>query len=396
MADPVIIDSRESNWISRVTNDGVSNLTGELTTSESWESYSKNSGGVLQYPANLGYDPELKNYVLFDIYEVVGQSVSSTQNPVQSQDGFTIKVDDEEVSLQQAAREGAETTFSESPLAGKNNGQVLTAVGDAAEEGISVFQGGDPTRIAEARRGGLQSFNAASLGFVPSPRRLNVSVALPMPAQLNTNYGFEYEDVDYTGLMNLISAKNALQNMARDGKEVDAQTKELLRKVVSIPSGVIDSLSNIFGSDNVNLTDAANMRRGQAPNKFKEQTFKGVTRRSFSFEWELSPRSEEDATRIYSIIYTFKKYAHPTRSEGGMYLNYPAQFKIGFFTGTALNGLLFRIALCGCTKCEVTYGGSDLTFFRGNSSGAPANTVKLSLEFTELELLTQERIQQGY
>jgi len=59
--------------------------------------------------------------------------------------------------------------------------------------------------------------------------------------------------------------------------------------------------------------------------------------------------------------------------------------------------------MCACTKCEVTYGGDELMFFRDfervtdpNIRGAPANVIKLSLEFTELELLTRERIQQGY
>ena len=405
-----IIDSQERAWISKLTNEGVVNLAGDFLSAESWERYIKNSGGLLQYPPNLGYDAELQNYVLFDIYEVIGQSLSVNQNKTEEKDPFL-------EAAERDASEGTEKLFSEGKKSLEENVDIepseqLTEVGvdTALEQTFGVLNvNTDPALLKRAKEGkGIISYNAASLGFAANPKRLNVSIALPMPAQLNTNYGFEYEDVDYTGLMNLIAAKNALTSMARDGNEVDATTKELLRKVTSIPSGVIDSLSNIFGSDSVNLVDAANMRRGQAPNKYKEQTFKGVTRRSFSFEWELSPRSREDALRIYSIVYAFKKYAHPSRTEGGMYLNYPAQFKIGFYTRSELNDFLFRIALCGCTKCEVTYGGEDLSFFRdflatsepftteSSFFGSPANTIKLSLEFTELELLTQERIQQGY
>jgi hypothetical protein len=385
------------------------NLAGDFLSAESWERYIKNSGGLLQYPPNLGYDAELQNYVLFDIYEVIGQSLSVKQNKTEKKDPFI-------ESAEKASSEGVEKVFSDGSKSLEENVDVEVAdelveeVADAVVENTiaPLIVNTDPALLKRAKEGrGIISYNAASLGFAANPKRLNVSIALPMPAQLNTNYGFEYEDVDYTGLMNLIAAKNAITSMA-DGNEVDATTKELLRKVTSIPSGVIDSLSNIFGSDSVNLVDAANMRRGQAPNKYKEQTFKGVTRRSFSFEWELSPRSREDALRIYSIVYAFKKYAHPSRTEGGMYLNYPAQFKIGFYTRSELNDFLFRIALCGCTKCEVTYGGEDLSFFRdflatsepfspqSSFFGSPANTLKLSLEFTELELLTQERIQQGY
>lgn len=410
-----IIDSQERAWLSKLTNEGVANLGGDFLSAESWERYIKDSGGVLQYPSNLGYDAELQNYVLFDIYEVLGQSLDPKQN--QSSSGFTVETEKpgtfwgtnkENKNLEEASKEKTMETFQKSSLG--NSEQLVEAFGDAIAESFNTINVTvDPILAQRAREGkGIVSFNSLSLGFSQNTRRVNLSIALPMPAQLNSNYGFEYEDVDYTGLMNLISAKDALQKMAVEGKEVDAQTKELLRKVAAIPSDIVDSISNIFGSDSVNLTDAMNMRRAQAPNKYKEQTFKGVGRRTFSFEWELSPRSKEDAIRIYSIVYAFKKFAHPSRTEGGMYLNYPAQFKIGFYTRSELNDFLFRIALCGCTKCEVTYGGEDLTFFRDflatsspfspteSWSGSPANTLKLSLEFTEMELLTQERIKQGY
>lgn len=401
-----IIDPQEKAWLSKLTNEGVANLGDDFLSAESWEKYIENSGGVLQYPSNLGYDAELQNYVLFDIYEVLGQSLDPKQN--QSSSGVNLggKTNEEiEEEINKGAKETAEA------LGGENvPTQLGEAIGDAIVQPLLLAEVNvDPILAQRAREGrGIRSSNSLSLGFSQNTRRVNLSIALPMPAQLNSNYGFEYEDVDYTGLMNLISAKNALQKMAVEGQEVDAQTKELLRKVASIPSDIADSISNIFGSDSVNLVDAMNLRRAQAPNKYKEQTFKGVGRRSFSFEWELSPRSKEDALRIYSIVYAFKKFAHPSRTEGGMYLNYPAQFKIGFYTRSALNDFLFRIALCGCTKCEVTYGGEDLTFFRDflatsspfspteSFSGSPANTLKLSLEFTEMELLTQERIKQGY
>jgi hypothetical protein len=416
-----IIDSQERAWIAKLTNEGgIVSLDQSFISTESWERYIKNSGGVLQYPPNLGYDAELQNYVLFDIYEVLGQNllpkIAPNQNPPK-----------EKVKLKGTQRKDIEKTSEEiSGNIGKafdskiNADQLTGVIGDTFAETVTVL---DPeSGMDEEQRNvyreqversrssgtGLESANSLSLGFGGNKSRVNLSIALPMPAQLNSNYGFDYEDVDYTGLMNLISAKNVIQKMAVDGQEVDAEAKEVLRKIASIPTGIVDSLSNIFGSDSVNAVDALNMRRAQAPNRYKEQTFKGVTRRSFSFEWELSPRSREDALRIYSIVYAFKKYAHPSRTEGGLYLNYPAQFKIGFYTRSELNDFLFRIALCGCTKCEVTYGGEDLSFFRdflatsepfsrqSSFAGSPANTIKLSLEFTELELLTQERIQQGY
>jgi hypothetical protein len=163
-----------------------------------------------------------------------------------------------------------------------------------------------------------------------------------------------------------------------------------------------------MGGEGLNLNEFQQAANRQTSNKFSEQLFKGVQRRSFSFSWELVPFSKEDVIRIYSIVYAFKKYSHPKMAGAGMFLDYPGQFKIGFFNGTKQNDFLFRIGMCACTKVDVTYGGKDLIFFRdfeatippfsqsAKAFGAPANSIKLSLEFTELELLTRERIQQGY
>lgn len=408
-----IIDPQEKAWIEKLTNEGIDALGSEFLAAESWERYIKDSGEVLQYPSNLGYDQELQNYVLFDIYEVVGESFKSSQQTKEQREKrkFGKKHQEEtEKKLTENIGKGLSELTGSGDVSSSGEEQILQVSGDyLAETGELITVDVDKRRLEEANRGiGLVSANSLRLGFSQNIRSLNLSIALPMPAQLNSNYGFEYEDVDYSGLMTMIAGTDMLKKMAVEGEEMDAQTKELLRKVASIPQGLVDSLSNIIGSDDVNLVDAMNRRKAQAPNKFKEQTFKGVGRRSFSFEWELSPRSREDALRIYSIVYAFKKFSHPSRTEGGLFLNYPAQFKIGFYSKSVLNDFLFRIALCGCTKCEVTYGGEDLTFFRdfvGISSpftnqnfhyGAPANTIKLSLEFTEMELLTQERIKQGY
>lgn len=408
-----IIDPQEKAWIEKLTKEGIDALGSEFLAAESWERYIKDSGEVLQYPSNLGYDQELQNYVLFDIYEVTGESFKSSQETKEEREQRKFGKKHEEETAEKLTEnigKGMKELTGSGDISNSGETQILEEIGiNLGETAELLSVDVDKRRLEEANRGvGLASVNSLRLGFSQNIRSLNLSIALPMPAQLNSNYGFEYEDVDYSGLMTMIAGTNMLKKMAVEGEEMDDQTKELLRKVASIPQGLVDSLSNIIGSDNVNLVDAMNRRKAQAPNKFKEQTFKGVGRRSFSFEWELSPRSREDALRIYSIIYAFKKFSHPSRTEGGLFLNYPAQFKIGFYTKSVLNDFLFRIALCGCTKCEVTYGGEDLTFFRdfaGVSSpftnqnfhyGAPSNTVKLSLEFTEMELLTQERIKQGY
>lgn len=411
---PEIIDPSEMEWLSRLETAGAfdESASGQNFALRSWKAWDKflETSGLLQYPNNLGFDNKLANYVLFDIYDTGGEALkkenSSITKKKNKKELFGGKIDLDDI------KEDVEDT-TEDALDGAADDDVaeklLKEVGDRVEATINLFDPDvDPQQLANAAAGfGIRSFNQSRLGFGNNVNRIGLSIALPMPAQLNSKYGFEYEDTDFTGLANAVVAAKGLRDAAVDG-ELTPEAKELTRKIVSIPSSVLDSLSNIIGKEDINLTDALNLKERKAPNKFKEQVFKGVERRTFDFEYEFYPTSPEDALRIYAIVYAFKKYSHPKRTEGGLFLDYPGQFKIGFYNKLLLNDFLFRIGLCACTSCEVTYGGDDLNFFRNYTAntgpfspstyvyGAPANVIKMKLSFTELEILTRERIQQGY
>jgi len=406
-----LISAQEQEWLRKLNAAGALGASGqnfELRSSEAWNERVEKSG-LLQYPPRLGYDPELQNYVLFDFYETNGESINKEGSQTD-----TSNLTDSEIEQREDLKGETEKAVQEGikGLGIEPEGQVLEAIGDNVAEQFQNFTPDvDPKQLAIANSGrGLFSYNSVRLGFANKIQRTNVSVALPMPGNIKSNYELEYEDTDFTGLMNVIATKDALRDMAVNGSDLSSEGKEVIRKLVSVPTAVVDSLGSIFSKDGegLNLNEALSMRRRQAPNRFKDQVFKGVKRRSFSFEWDFSPRSINDVLTIHTIAFAFKKYSHPKRTEGGLYLDYPGQFKIGFYNGDSLNDFLFRIALCACTKCELTYGGEDLNFMRSSrvntgafsentaANGAPATTMKLSLDFTELELLTRERIEQGY
>lgn len=405
----LITDAQERSWNQRLTNAGRDPLTQDFSATDDLEAILRNEP-LLQYPSNLGYDPELQNYVLFEIYDTSGQAINNEKRDIGAA-GDNEKflggnsITDFREGLNETATSSAEK-FGGSKSAIDSLG---AAVNETAKDFINIFRpnalGGlndqKVLNLAKSGRGNV-SYNAAKLGFSNRTRPVGTSIALPLPAQLNASYGFDYEEVDFSGLMFLIEAKDALIDASNNGN-IEPQSGELMRKLGKIPSDIIDSVSSIVGSEGAQLESALAMRTRQAANQFKEQVFKGVGRRTFSFEWSLSPRNQKDVIKIYSIVHAFKKYSHPSRTNGSLYLNFPGEFKIGFFNKIDLNDFLFRIGMCACTKCEVTYGGDELMFFRDfekvvnpSIKGAPANVIKLSLEFTELELLTRERIQQGY
>lgn len=126
------------------------------------------------------------------------------------------------------------------------------------------------------------------------------------------------------------------------------------------------------------------------PNPFKAQLFKSMKFRTFSFDYVFLPKDIDEYTQVKKIIHTFKKYMHPVLGSGNKFImKYPAEFNIAYYYKYDVNPELFRISNCALTDLKVEYGGTDFTTFR-RTRGAPTE-ISMKLQFTELELLSQER-----
>lgn len=467
---PIRIDdirgTQEHAWRARLAGNGMVNnaLYRQYTSGEAWDQLLAESQ-VLLFPRSIGQGV-LNNYVLFDIWDTGGEALTKQLSTFpgtisagmkkalrniagqRAGDNFeginataTKHVDEELESIAEEETEKAIKEAAEYGMGGALLGYLAGGAGGALAGGLagvafqnnlgnlaSILQSANGADVTNALQGkGLNSFSSTRLGFANKTQRVGLSVALPMPSTITTNYGIEYDDTDFTGTVTALGAIKAMEAISSGGKATE-EMKEVVRRIGTLPSDITDSLGKIVGAENLNFTKFTEASNRQAPNTFKEQTFKAVKRRSFEFEWEFVPKSEEDAIMIYAIIYAFKKYSHPKMSGGGLYLDYPGQFKIGFFTGTRSNDYLYKMGLCACKEVNVEYGSKEgLDFFRqfeisdppfndippgapnNPTTGAnadskqsrrvqfsPANSLKLKVSFDELELLTRERIQQGF
>lgn len=154
--------------------------------------------------------------------------------------------------------------------------------------------------------------------------------------------------------------------------------------------GAEDLKSNVFGD----IAGTAQATNAIVPNPFKEQLFKSVGFRQFSFDYVFLPRNKSEYDEVQKILKTFKKYMHPTLGAGKIILKYPAEFSIVYCYKLDTNDELFKIANCALTDMKIKYGGEDFITFRG-TPGAPSE-IAMQLTFTELETLTQNRIEDGY
>lgn len=444
----------EIEWGERVgqyNGNGISKINGRIGGAKEWESILRQNSRdnaqddyknrVISYPEELGQigaNERLQNYVFFDIYDTGGEKLKTekgiddlvnlqelsdlAKRPFQELFGLTGGTGPVDTPT---PGEPTDPSFSDTAAVGALVGWLMSGTlagagaGFFAAFGLQEYGGkflanvernkidfSDTNYVDDLIEGKtLESYNSAALGLSNRTQRIGLSIALPMPAQINTNYGMEYEEPDFNGMGTMMAGIRAFSGNSETQNTSDTKS-ELKRKIGSVNFSVLDSLGKIVGSEGINFNQFAQASLREAPNRFSEKTFKGVERRKFNFEWDFSPRSVKDAKQIASIIYAFKKYSHPKLTKGGLYLDYPAQFRIGFFNKLQENDYLFKIGLCACTKCDITYGGDELGFLReirsvnGQSNnhavGAPANTVKMELEFTELELLTRQRIESGY
>tara|TARA_Y100000287_G_scaffold128776_1_gene104183 strand:- start:228 stop:623 length:396 start_codon:yes stop_codon:yes gene_type:complete len=130
-----------------------------------------------------------------------------------------------------------------------------------------------------------------------------------------------------------------------------------------------------------------------------EVVFEGLERRSFSFTFKLMPKSKDEAVNVDNIVRTFRFYSAPSFDGApGTSRTFivPATFDIEYFYQGGRNNFLNRISTCVLESCNVTFGGERVQFFKPLGKGAPPVETSIELQFRELELITREKINEGF
>lgn len=230
--------------------------------------------------------------------------------------------------------------------------------------------------IAEAEQKLGASFSAQT-------RRLSTAIALHNPNTLTTKYTINYEPenleifggiVAGTAALKKASEKKGGSNISKDA--ANQGTAAAIATGLSIPG-----------------TGGFSKLTGLAPNPRKEQIFKGVEFRDFTFEYQFYPRNAQEAANVQNIIYQFKLHMHPEFKDAQNFLYvYPSEFDIFYYNGTQENLYINRHTSCVLTDMTVDYSpnGQFTSFDNGNPT-----QINITLVFKELATLTKEKIQDG-
>ena len=148
--------------------------------------------------------------------------------------------------------------------------------------------------------------------------------------------------------------------------------------------------SKVLASAGVQVSPEAILARGYGviPNANMELLFQSPALRSFSFNWKMTPRDEDEARIIKNIIRFFKQGMAARKMDGSagdasVYLGTPNVFHVQYKTNQDQNMEgLNRIKTCACTGCSINYTPDGV--WSAYEEGQPVSTI-MSLRMQELE-----------
>lgn len=273
---------------------------------------------------------------------------------------------------------GAGASAIKGATAGALAGKFMFEKGTAGAVAGGVLGAGGAALIAS------NTSAPAAAAFSRPQKRLQAAIALYIPNQLSIRYSAgwsEEETAQFSaiaaGAQELIKSVTGDANLKRTGG--------LAQSVLT--AGALGG----FGSTPVPYATEMGIAAGLAANPKKEQAFKNVDFRTFTFEYTFAPRSEDEAKNVFNIIQAFKYHMHPEfKSPDNFLYIYPSEFDIIYYKGGTENLKIHRHTSCVLTELNVNYTPNGV--FTTFPDGTPTQ-ISVTMTFKELMLLTKEAIE---
>jgi hypothetical protein len=169
------------------------------------------------------------------------------------------------------------------------------------------------------------------------------------------------------------------------------------------------------------LADDISLSQGVAINPFLGVSYKSPSLRTIEYSFPMQPKNRKEVEDCLAIIHAFKWHSSPeyagnaankaakAAKEAGVedtgkieefegiidkaILKYPDFFFMESYMGVEKNETIPRFGPAVCTNVSTNYSPQGL--WRTFESGAPVNML-LSLSFQEMEIVTRERLKEGY
>lgn len=342
---------------------------------------SKYDVGSLSYPDDLFASDNNRyggHYVMFYINTLEESKLISNKlvETVETSADEVLRATINQLGVDAANAIGASTAL------GGIGGTILGALGGGGGGGSGVagaLFGGAAAALVSAAAGGKMSRQT---------KRLKTAIALHVPNALSirysTTWGEEETGAFQAAAMLSEGGMKALSEAVTNGT---INTQSLTGPAASVATALALNTPGGIGSG---LSAAS----GLAPNPKKEQLFKGVDFRTFTFEYTFSPRSKKELDNVNRIIDTFKLHMHPEFKDAAAFIFlFPSEFDIQYYHNNQENPYLHRHTSCVLKDMNINYAPNGA--FTSFENGAPTQ-INVQMTFVELAILTKDQILQGY
>ena len=230
----------------------------------------------------------------------------------------------------------------------------------------------------------------------PATRRLDTVITMFMPADVKVSYKSNYTD---TSIGSLTAAGSQLIGEATRGdvsKDTVMKNMEEVFKAASV-DGLVNLLSAIPSLGGAR--EALEMSMGQIVADRMELAFKGIDKRKFAYTFKMMPKSKEEADEVRNIVNKFKFHMLPEmvdQNTRGRLMKYPDTFNIEYMWQGKENSYINKVSECYLESMDVDYGGDRYRTYEGNDEGAPPVETTITLNFAEIELITREKVIEGF
>jgi len=358
----------------------------EFSSSDDFAKSNENeySYGSLRYPLNLGTTEEFGHYILFHIFERTNSKYHGPQE--------------------------VEETIKEVGAAGRVFERKVTKTVDKQSISFSpgVVRQQDDETIANVYKRQDDSLSKSISGGLRKSKRLvrtKDTIALYMPNGMKADYAVSYKNSEL-GMAGVLAPDLAgVSNMDQLVSTLKASgTGSAIRDTIAdaLAVGATTKVAGFLSGADVE--GAARKILGKAINPALEAIFTGVDLRNFDFNFRFTPRNEDEFRTVDAIIKLFKFHMMPERVPGqniGRHLIFPSEFDLQFMFGGVENAWLPFASSCVLKNMNVSYGpGGESQFLQPidvpGGKAPPPSEINISLSFTETEIMTKEKIAEGF
>jgi len=242
--------------------------------------------------------------------------------------------------------------------------------------------------------------------WAPTTSRISDSIALYLPGSISSELSAKYDEAAM-GVIGFAAATGLrfTDQFGNDDFEGAAKTlkgalgsvgQDILQRALA---GIADLSTGVEGT-----YQFANQIFGRATNPYMEVLFKETPLRSFDYTFSFQPKDQHERDDVQDIIKTFRFHMAPELQEQNMrFMGIPSTFDIHYMYQEAeknvpldwrsakQNPYLNKIATCVLTSCDVSYEDAAKSF----RDGSPTK-ITMALSFTETEMITKEKINEGF